>query len=133
MASNTSSSSSIPQKRKGVTDSERTILRKRYKEHPCKQSDLINWFWQETGHKLDQSQVSRILSSKFDYVDNLDKKDKLTLQSQRSSAGEWPELEAALFEWQQRMQKKRAVITGELLKQQAAKLWNALLQYQGTE
>ena len=47
--------------------------------------------------------------------------------------GEWPELEAALFEWQQRMQKKRAVITGELLKQQAAKFWNALPQYQGKE
>lgn len=133
MASNASSSSTIPQKRKWVTDSERAILRKRYKEHPCKQSDLINWFRQETGHKLDQSQVSRILSSKFNYVDNLDKKDKLALQSQRSSAGEWPELEAALFEWQQRMQKKRAVITGELLKQQAVKLWNALLQYQGAE
>ena len=34
-----------------------------------------------------------------------------------------------MFEWQQRMQKKRAVITGELLKQQAAKFWNTLPQY----
>ena len=100
MASNTSSSSSIPQKRKGVTDSERATLRKRYKEYPSTQSDLINWFRQETGHKLDQGQVSRILSSKYDYIDNLDKKkDRLALQSQRLSAGEWPELEAALFEW----------------------------------
>jgi DDE superfamily endonuclease/Tc5 transposase DNA-binding domain/Fission yeast centromere protein N-terminal domain len=134
MASNASCSVSIPQKRKAVTDGDRAILRKRYQEHPCKQSDLINWFRQETGHKLDQSQVSRILSKKYDYVDDLDKKkDKLALQAQRSSVGEWPELEAALFEWQQRMQKKRAVITGELLKQQAAKFWNALPQYQGKE
>ena len=101
MASNASCSSSIPQKRKAVTDSDRVVLRKRYQEHPCKQSDLINWFRQETGHKLDQGQVSRILSNKkYDYVDDLDKKDKLALQAQRSSAGEWPELEAALFEWQ---------------------------------
>jgi hypothetical protein len=134
MASNTSSSSSIPQKRKGVTDSERAILRKRNKEHPGKQFELINWFLQEHGHKLDQGQVSRILSSKYDYIDNLDKKkDKLALQAKRSSRGEWPELEAALFEWQQHMQKRRAVITGDILKEQAAKLWNALPQYQGKE
>jgi hypothetical protein len=134
MASNTSSSSSIPQKRKGVTDSERATLRKRYKEHPSTQSDLINWFRQETGHKLDQGQVSRILSSKYDYIDNLDKKkDRLALQSQRLSAGEWPELEAALFEWQQRMQRRKAVITGDILKEQATKLWKALPQYQGKE
>jgi hypothetical protein len=97
MASNASSSSSIPQKRKGVTESERSIFRKRYKSTLI--SDLINWFRQETGHKLDQGQVSRILSKKYDYVDDLDKKkDKLALQAQRSSAGEWPELEAALLE-----------------------------------
>jgi hypothetical protein len=47
--------------------------------------------------------------------------------------GEWLELEAALFKWQQRIQKKKAVITGEILKQQAAKLWNTLPQYQGKE
>ena len=38
-----------------------------------------------------------------------------------------------MFEWQQRMDKKKAVITGEILKQQAIKLWNALPQYQGIE
>jgi len=99
MASNASSSLNIPQKRKGVLDSERAILRKRHKEHPYKQSDLINWFRQETRHKLNQGQVSRILSSKYDYVDSLDKKkDKLALRAQKSSGGEWLELEAALFE-----------------------------------
>jgi len=52
-------------------------------------------------------QVSRILSSKYDHVDNLNKKKgKLALQAQRSSGGAWPELEAALFEWQQCMQKR---------------------------
>jgi hypothetical protein len=57
----------------------------------------------------------------------------LVLQAQRSSGGEWLELEAVLFEWQQCMQKKKAVIIGEILKQQAAKLWNTLPQYQGKE
>jgi hypothetical protein len=41
-----------------------------------------------------------------------------------------PDLEAALYEWQQHMQKKNAVITGDILQEQAAKLWNSLPQYQ---
>jgi hypothetical protein len=91
--------SNTPQKHKGVSDSKRAIIRKRARERPGKQTELINWFLQEHGHKLDQGQVSRILSSKYNYIDNLDKKkDKLALQAQRSSRGEWLELEAVLFE-----------------------------------
>jgi hypothetical protein len=134
MAPTPSSSSGLSQKRKAVTDDERKIIRKRAREHPCHQSEPTNWFYQERGHQLDQSQISRILSSKYDYLDSLNrKKDKDRLQSQRQSAGDWPELEAALFEWQQRMQKKQAVITCEILKQQAAKLWSSLPQYQEYE
>jgi hypothetical protein len=82
-----STSSTIPKKRKGVTDSERALLRKRYKEHPSTQTELMNWFLQETGHKLSQGQISRTLSLQYDYVDNLRKKDKEALQSQRRGQG----------------------------------------------
>jgi hypothetical protein len=37
------------------------------------------------------------------------------------------------LEWQQRLQKKKAVITGEILKAQAIKFWVTLPQYQGQE
>jgi hypothetical protein len=47
-------------------------------------------------------------------------------EKSRSSDGDWPELEAALFEWQQRMEQKRAIITGEILKEKAKQLWEAL-------
>jgi hypothetical protein len=129
-----SSLSAIPQKRKGVSDTERALLRKRNKEHPSTQTELINWFLQETGHKLSQAQVSRTLSPQYDYIDNLDKKkDKVALQAQRSREGNWKDLDSALFEWQQRLQKKKAVITGEILKARATKFWAALPQYQGQE
>ena len=112
-----SSLSAIPQKRKGVSDTERALLRKRNKEHPSTQTELINWFLQETGHKLSQAQVSRTLSPQYDYIDNLDKrKDKVALQAQKSRVGNWKDLDSALFEWQQRLQKKKAVITGKILK-----------------
>jgi hypothetical protein len=129
-----SSLSAIPQKRKGVSDTERALLRKRNKEYPSTQTELINWFLQETGHKLSQAQVSRTLSPQYDYIDNLDKrKDKVALQAQRSRVGNWKDLDSALFEWQQRLQKKKAVITGEILKAQAIKFWVTLPQYQGQE
>jgi hypothetical protein len=35
-----------------------------------------------------------------------------------------------LFEWQQRMQQKKAVINGDILKAQASKLWNLLPQFE---
>jgi hypothetical protein len=35
-------------------------------------------------------------------------------EKSRSSTGDWPDLEMALFEWQQRMEQKKAIITGDL-------------------
>jgi hypothetical protein len=125
----------MPAKRKAITDQERLQIRKRAKEHPGHQGELIKWFHQETGHQLNQSSISKILSSKYEYLDMKDpKKDKKELEStKRSSDGDWPELEAALFEWHQGMLKSKAVITGDILKEKASKLWQALPQYEGVE
>lgn len=130
-AVSSSSSLTAPKnKRKAIADTERLMIRKRQKEHPSKQSDLAKWFYNKTGHAIDQAQVSKILSSTYDYLDGLDlKNDKKALNSKRTSVGDWPDLEAALFEWQQRMQKSRAIITGKILKNKASKLWKCLPQY----
>ena len=100
MASQPPSPSAIPQKRKGLTDADRIVIWKRAREHPpSNQGELVTWFSQEHSQQLNQSQISRILSSKYDYLDTLDrKKDKERLQLQRSLARDWPELEGALFE-----------------------------------
>jgi hypothetical protein len=133
MASN--SSSTVPAKRKAITDQERLQIRKRAKEHPGQQGELIKWFYQETGHQLNQSSISKILSSKYEYLDMKDpKKDKKELEStERSSDGDWPVLEAALFEWHQGMLRSKAVIIGDILKEKASKLWRALPQCEGVE
>ena len=47
----------------------------------------------------------------------------------KSSVGDWPDLKMALFEWQQRIEQKKAIITGEILKTKAKELWEALPQY----
>ena len=126
--------SNIPQKRKAISDIDRQRICKRNKDYPRHQSMLIAWFCQETSYQLNQSSISKILSSKYDYLDDLNKKkDKTKLESKRTSAGDWPELEEALYEQQQRMQKQGAVITGEILKAQAAKFQEKLPQYEGIQ
>ena len=96
MASNTSPSSNLPQKRKAVSDKERFQIRKRSRDHLRSQVDLIKWFYVQSGHKLDQSQISRILSSKYDYLD--DTTQKQVQNRYRASKSDWPDLEAALYE-----------------------------------
>jgi hypothetical protein len=50
-------------------------------------------------------------------------------EKSRASIGDWLDLKAALFEWQQHMEQKKAIITGDILKEKAKQLWNALPQY----
>lgn len=120
---------SVPKnKRKAITDIERLAIHKRYKEHPSKQSNLAKWFSNETSHAIDQAQVSKILSSTYAHLDGLDlKKDKKALNLKRTSARDWLDLETALFKWQQRTQKSKVIITNEIFKDKASKLWKSLL------
>ena len=73
--------------------------------------------------------ISKALGAQYDYLDPLDPKaDKKALKVVRSSTSDWPDLEGALFEWQRRMQDTDAIITRDILKAQAAKLWRCLLE-----
>ena len=111
------------------------MLRKRNQTNPpTHQKDLAEWFRQETGHTINQSMISKVLSEKYDYLDGLErKKDKQTLQQKKQSSRDWPALKGALFEWQQRMEQKKAIITGDVLKEKARQLWSTLLQYSDIE
>jgi len=55
------------------------------------------------------------------------------LAAKRHYKGDYPDLEAALFEWQQRIQKKDAVITQDILKAKAKEIWDRLPQYNEVE
>jgi hypothetical protein len=123
-------------RRRALTDADRLMIRKRNQTHPlAHQKDLANWFTATTGHPLDQSQISRILGPRFNYLDGEHtQKDIRGMKGKsRLSLGDWPDLEMALFEWQQRMEQKRAIITGEILKTKAGQLWEALPQYSDIE
>src|ERR1700722_14429497 len=109
-----SQSSQLPEssqplkRRRAVTDLERRDIRQHHAEHPGTQQSLIYWFNTQTGHLLNQAQISKILSPKYSYLDTKTQS-KAQLQSKKHFKGDWPDLEAVLFEWQQRMQKKGGI------------------------
>ncbi|KAI0992680.1 hypothetical protein K3495_g15505 [Podosphaera aphanis] len=90
---------------------------------------LTAWFAsQPRSRNLIQGQVSVILSDKYRYLDS-DPQNKSKLNSKRNYLREHEELELVLFEWQQRMQGKRVVITRDIIKAKARELWQRLTQY----
>ncbi|KAI1006206.1 hypothetical protein K3495_g2015 [Podosphaera aphanis] len=119
----------ISQKRVAITDQQRQMIRQRHNLHSNSQKGLRAWFaFQPRGRNLTQGQVSIILSDKYQYLDS-DPQNESNLNSKRNYLREHKEFELALFEWQQRMQWKRAVITGDILKAKARELWQRLPQY----
>ena len=121
-------------RRKKVSDTDRVLLRRRFKAHPSSQSQLAEWFREETGRKLGQATISEILSSKYDHLDEIRGRKKTLLHTSfRIGTADHPDLESTLFEWQQRLQDKKATITGDILKAKAHEVWVALPQKQGLE
>lgn len=115
--------------RSALTDYDRRNIRRRFTSYPSSQSALRSWYEQQPGGRiLSQGQISTILSHKYTYLDSTNIKPK-DLAARRHYKGDYPDLEAALFEWQQRMQKKNAVITQEILKAKAKEIWERLPQY----
>jgi esterase/lipase len=84
------------------------------------QQKLINWFTATSGHLLSQSQVSKILGPSYNYLNNTHtKKDIQKIKGKiKSSKEDWPDLNHALFKWQQRIEQKKAIITSEILVKQ---------------
>jgi DDE superfamily endonuclease/Tc5 transposase DNA-binding domain len=49
----------------------------------------------------------------------------------RDQQSDWPDLEAALFQWQQYTQRRGGITSGDILKAKAAEIWQRLPQYHG--
>ena len=119
-------------KRHGITASQRTALRQFAQLHPkLRQSQLKDWFEAEFQRTITQPTISESLSDRFKHLDSSVGPSKLQ-QQQRERPVKWPELDQALFEWQQETEKD-IPITGELIKLQATRFWNRLACYQGMQ
>lgn len=79
---------------------------------------------------IDASQVTKSIKDKFKHLDTETPDSARGLLS-RKKRNLWPELEAGLWEFQQRCQHAKVPITGETLKQYAQRLRPMMECYQG--
>ena len=116
-------------KRTALTDAERRSIRRRRTETGETQAETAAWFAaQPEGRTLNQSQISKIMSSSYMYLDDDNRKDS-KLGSKRVTNGEYPDLENTLFHWHLQMEKNKAILTGDILKAKAHDIWTCLPQY----
>src|SRR2546423_3797394 len=93
------------------------------------QNQVIQWFETKYYHKLTQSQVSKILSEQYSFLDGEKWQEK-----GRNKSAEYPDLEDMLHHWEQAANRSgRLAVTGEILQQMAVKFRHLLPQYSSLE
>lgn len=112
--------------KKPITIDQRRALRTWVRQQATRPSQkaCIEWFGKQYNRRITQSTVSESLSSRFDSIDN----NKPT-EGSRIRLGQWPDLEAILLQWQERIEAKGGVTSGELLQEKARQIWKQLPQY----
>ena len=121
-------------KRHGILIAQCLALCTYAQKHPqLTQIQLQQWFKSEFQHLLTQPTISESLSAKYTHLD-AQSSDKSTLPTtcQRQKPAKYPELEDALFEWHQQLQKD-VPLSGEGIQAQARRFWYQLAPYQGME
>jgi hypothetical protein len=121
-------------RRRAITDAEKKAIRDWWAAAPPEQKNhkkLRAWFLDTHFHSIAQSSISEILSDRYTHLDKSTKVEFADRKKNRPS--NWPDLESALNEWQIRMNRKGAIITGYILKEMADKFWDILPQYSALE
>ena len=93
-------------------------------------NEMVDFFYKKYDRVLGKSSISEILSDKFSH---LDQDFEPNPDWKRRRVSKWPDLEAALFDWQQRIRERKGTITNDVLKEMAKKLFYGLPQYHNME
>jgi hypothetical protein len=122
----------LDRRRHKITDQQRAALREHYALQKgsggaTDHKSMARWFENTYQFAINQSQVSRYLSSQYEYLDS----NIIQPDASKTRTSHWPLLEEALFEWEQRAQNAHLVISGDILKEKAAQFWPTL--YLGVE
>src|SRR3989339_209871 len=87
--------------RRAISDQERKAIRKWYKDQEeqgskPRQTEVIDWFESQYGHKLSQSTISETLGNRYLHLDNTA---TVGSSSFRQRNAHWPILEDILYDW----------------------------------
>ena len=116
----------MPQK--AVSDTERKVIRAYYfSQKPApKHKDIITWFEQQYGRKLGQATISESLKDRYKHLDTALAASSMSF---RQRSGKWELLEKILFSWQQQLEARGQLVSGEVLQTKAKDLWLILPEY----
>ena len=118
----------MPPARHSITMAQRQQLR-RYaqKTHPKPtQNECIAWFERQFGIRITQSAVSKILSTRFEYLDS----NGVNQNAQRRREAQWPELDEYLIAWQHAVEHQGGVTSDHLIRTEAQRIWSEIPAYQ---
>ena len=118
--------------RTSYTDSQRRALRQYAFSHPDPktgnppaQAQLVQWWFSQFGNNPSQSVISHMLSPKYAYLDGPNALYRPEMSRKRDPS--WPQLEAALWEWQMDEERRTGNhVTGEMLRVKAKELFETL-------
>jgi hypothetical protein len=111
------------QRRRAISNSQRAAIRIQRQTKPnLSNLQLKKWFEDTYQQRINASQISRILSPKYAYLDDIASH---RLNDKRVRQESWPQLEDALFEWIVRAE-KQITISQEVIREKAKQYWPSI-------
>ena len=112
-----------------ISEAQKKALRAWFRQQYPKprQHDCIPWFQSHFNQQLRPSTVSDILSNQYLYLDD-DRSVPSDIYRQRHA--NWPILEDILYHWQQGIEARNGLLTGDILLEKARQIWPQIPDYQ---
>lgn len=106
--------------RTGISEVEKKALREWFRNQPTKpkQSACVLWFERTYAKRIDRGTVSRILSKRFDHLD-----EGPVSSAVRKDSPKHPLLEKELSEWLQQRQEAGQTVSGDWIIAKAREIW----------
>lgn len=106
--------------RSSISNHQKATLRAQHFLKPyLSYTALQNWFQESYNQRITPSSISRILSSRYEYLDTIQSH---LLEDKRRRTEQWPELDNAVLEWIQRAQ-SQITISQEVIREKARQYW----------
>ena len=121
-------------RRRPIDDAQRMDLR-RHKDALVRENgkwsfnEMMDFFHKKYDRVLSHCTISDSLSDKYKYLDEGGR----APQSSRQRKSFWPDLDAAVYQWEQQLLRRKVTVTNEVLKDMARKLFHELPQYHDVE
>ena len=118
-------------KRYAITEHTRQQIRRYKRQNPLlSQAAVAKWATEKFGRKITQPTVNDSLNAKYKYLDDKPLASGVVGGSRLKPAS-YPLLEAALHEWQTRLNDNQVPVNGDMLCKAASELWQKIPDFAG--